>query len=360
MSFPARTRARILASLGSLLLTLLAVEVGLRVQATRAEPGTMEDAWKRAGERAFVEGVEPRMIDLLRPSPHDRVIYELRGGLDSISFRGALVSTNPEGFVGPSRAPEPPPGTVRIVGIGDSIMFGWGVGVEASYLSILERELNERYPERSWEVVNMGVPGYNTTMEVESLRTRGLAYHPDVVILGLSANDLLLPHFIRAKKSHFSLRRSYLASLVSSLVGLPSGDAAEDQTMMRAHGKQTRATVPKEYRDMVGMGAFERAVDDLSELSRRSGFEVVSLDLWGGTGVLGKMAARCRDRGFVHASASELVEEAERGGATYLDLHLSEEDPHPSAQVHAFAARALFEAMVDGGTIDRLLGPSPD
>jgi lysophospholipase L1-like esterase len=81
-----------------------------------------------------------------------------------------------------------PKGTRRIVGIGDSTLFGLGVREQDAYLRQLEALCNDK---SGWkvEVLNLGVPGYNSAQELEMLRVRGMAYDPDLVILGYDHND---------------------------------------------------------------------------------------------------------------------------------------------------------------------------
>jgi len=68
--------------------------------------------------------------------------------------------------VGPARAA----GTFRVVGIGDSAMFGSGVSDGENHLAILERIVGRRFPGLKVETINTAVPGYNTIMEVETLK----------------------------------------------------------------------------------------------------------------------------------------------------------------------------------------------
>ncbi|HEX7181543.1 MAG TPA: GDSL-type esterase/lipase family protein [Thermoanaerobaculia bacterium] len=84
------------------------------------------------------------------------------------------------------------PGILRIVGLGDSFAFGQGVEVEESYLAILERRL------RNAEVINLGVPGYGVDQQLLILESRGLRYHPDLVLLGLHTPDV----FRSVKRGH--------------------------------------------------------------------------------------------------------------------------------------------------------------
>lgn len=77
------------------------------------------------------------------------------------------------------------PGLCRMVVVGDS--FTWGFGVERN--EIWHELLEARHPD--WEIVNAGVAGYATDQELLYLEERGLALRPDVVLLLFHPNDLL-------------------------------------------------------------------------------------------------------------------------------------------------------------------------
>ena len=86
----------------------------------------------------------------------------------------------------------PPPvalGAYRILGIGDSFTYGQGVKSEDTYLKQLESRLRRRYPGRSFQTINLGVPGYNTVQEYELLARSGPAYHPHLIVVGFVLND---------------------------------------------------------------------------------------------------------------------------------------------------------------------------
>jgi lysophospholipase L1-like esterase len=81
-----------------------------------------------------------------------------------------------------------PPGTYRIVVLGDSVAAGWGVErIEDVFPALLEDALDR--PGRAVEVLNFAVTGYNTAQEVETLAARALAYEPDLVLLAYCLND---------------------------------------------------------------------------------------------------------------------------------------------------------------------------
>src|SRR5215472_4056700 len=100
------------------------------------------------------------------------------------------VTTNALGFREP-RLPAPkPPGTVRIVVLGDSFTQGYGVDESDAYPRRLEALLGAWDRSRSYEVINLGVPGSSPPDYLYNLREVGLAYHPDVVVVGVMANDV--------------------------------------------------------------------------------------------------------------------------------------------------------------------------
>src|SRR4030095_7235687 len=60
---------------------------------------------------------------------------------------------------------------------------------ETTYPYLLEQQLREWRPDVSWEVWNLGIPGYNTAQELAYLNEVGERYQPDLVIVGFFVND---------------------------------------------------------------------------------------------------------------------------------------------------------------------------
>src|SRR4030043_319513 len=125
---------------------------------------------------------EIQLRHIIRLSKHPRIIYELIPNL-SVNFFGKSLRTNPDGFRSPSYAKNKKAGVMRIIGLGDSFMFGWRMSNDECYLSLLEIKLLRNFPDMTWEVINTAVPGYNTVMEVETLKAKGLQFGPDIVII---------------------------------------------------------------------------------------------------------------------------------------------------------------------------------
>ena len=78
-----------------------------------------------------------------------------------------------------------PAGTLRIICIGDSRTFGWGLREAETYPVLLQRQLQEQFGAgRKIEVINAGVNAWTFPQMTVFLREHALAWQPDLVILG--------------------------------------------------------------------------------------------------------------------------------------------------------------------------------
>jgi len=141
--------------------------------------------------------------------PNGRYDFTLGG-------RPVHVSFNSMGFRDRERQRAKPPGSRRIVVIGDSFCEAVQVNLEETFHQRLEALLNAR-DSTPWEVINLGVGDFGTAQQYIALREYGLAFEPDVVIhqifplndicnnsvrlhgLCRSHNDRYRPYFVEAK-----------------------------------------------------------------------------------------------------------------------------------------------------------------
>lgn len=82
-----------------------------------------------------------------------------------------------------------PEGGVRIMMLGDSLTFGWGVKMEDTFADQLEVMLNKGADRGRAEVINTGVGNSNTSMQVAAFMRRGHTFNADIVILNYFIND---------------------------------------------------------------------------------------------------------------------------------------------------------------------------
>lgn len=95
------------------------------------------------------------------------------------------VRINDAGLRGGPVSVQKPPGTRRVLILGDSNSFGYGVEEEQRFSNLLAKVLPDSY-----EVLNSGVFGYGTDQEALLYERDGLAFDPDIVVLGFSAGDV--------------------------------------------------------------------------------------------------------------------------------------------------------------------------
>jgi lysophospholipase L1-like esterase len=200
---------RLRSSAGSLLLLAASIACGLAILEVGArylvnDPLAPNRAADLEGWIAeFVTGnpaIEPESRDaflqvmrnlggtdpLHQESANPTLVYELQPGCD---IRG-IIRTNSDGFRDDEFAPGKPDTTYRVCVAGDSNTFGWWVRGSETYAQVLERKLNaQARPGRSFEVYNLGVPGYNTAQNVEMIITTAERFQPDFIVVGHTFND---------------------------------------------------------------------------------------------------------------------------------------------------------------------------
>jgi lysophospholipase L1-like esterase len=105
-------------------------------------------------------------------------------------WRGVFVRTNRFTLRGPDYASWPGAGVFRIAIGGDSFTMGLGVEEADTYPMQLERLLAADASAPTPQVLNVGLSGINLTQAVSRLAAAAGAYHPDLLVLGLTTNDI--------------------------------------------------------------------------------------------------------------------------------------------------------------------------
>ncbi len=124
--------------------------------------------------------------DCFKLSDNERLIYELNP---------STAGVNSDGMYDKERSVKKTPNTIRIAILGDSVAAGCEVKREERFSNLLEDKLNKASAANTstsnlrYEVLNFSVPGYNTTNEVEQLKTKVAKYKPDIIVLSYFIND---------------------------------------------------------------------------------------------------------------------------------------------------------------------------
>lgn len=332
------------------------VEVALRLgEPTPPAAGDLEAQLSRSAGTALGEGATPNsLMGLVRASPFPDVVYELKPGLSG-TFRGNPLRVNAHGLRGPEVTLEKPPGTFRIAGIGDSVMFGWGVGEGDPYLQVLERQLAERYPGRRFECLNFAVPGYNAAIEAAVLQRRALAFEPDLVVVHFVHNDLGLPHFMQPAPP--PAPRSRLLALLRERLG--GGEPAEAPPPLLGHAAQLRDLRDEargQYQHMVGEDGYRRAMARLARAAATRGVPVILLTLERGREAAEPARTAAREHGFRYLDATprftRYLADHGLGPRDWAGTLTIRGDGHPTPLGHALFAEVLLpevEGFLDAG-----------
>ena len=169
---------RLLLSIAACLITLLVIEAGVRVFDVAPAP------------------LDPLPIPSYQLSDNPAIGFEYLINYtpsDPVFDRSHLgYSTNHEGFRDYQYPIEKPDNSFRTIVLGDSTTAGNGIqNVDNTYTKKLEQLLNKQAGMKH-EILNMAVGGYHTMQEAETLRSKGLKYKPDLVVLTFCGNDFIL------------------------------------------------------------------------------------------------------------------------------------------------------------------------
>ena len=288
-----------------------------------------------------------RQADLARPTgkveagqivkftDNPRLVYDLRPNLE-VEFKGVPVKTNAEGFRDSDHPLEKRPGTRRIVFLGDSNLFAWGVPYESSYVRVAARQLP------NWELLNMGRPGYNSAQELECFKVYGAKYRPDVVMINFISNDNQLPSYIQRSPSDLSA--SFLLDWLDSRLD-PAGLTATTPVAPRRSGgiwqlEDDPQRVPAIYRELVGWEAVGRSYLELGRLAREQHFVPVILCF----PTFDDRGVNCaREAGFLICDFTPQMRAMHEDPTLRDKLVVSRKDAHPSALAHEAFGRYLAD-----------------
>lgn len=284
----ASRRKRIAFRLGALLLSLavgiIGAEAALRVYLWSIYQKRLTAHARSVPRQA---NQELQLTDMVTMTGENDVVYRLKGGIRGL-FHDKPLRTNKHGFRGKGVSRVKEPGTLRVMGLGDSYAFGWGVGDDETYLSLVEDSLNRCFNgSKRVEALNLGVFGYNAWMEVSLLEQAGLAFEPDVVLIQYNLNDGLLPNFLTDPPDVTRLDRLYLFNwpeLIRGGVQMAIAKAAQPRMVIVDYRNVEDGPalgdgqeVPERLRHHIGMEAIRRAYERLSQICHSRGIKVFAV-----------------------------------------------------------------------------------
>ena len=137
------------------------------------------------------------------------------------TYMGVPVAINSIGLRDGEYPLEKPSNAVRIIMLGDSLTFGWGVRIEDTPAKKLERNLNANPTGRAYEVINAGIGNSNTAMQVAYFLAKGAKLKPDIVVLNYFINDAEeTPRRKTGYLSEYSYAAVFIAGQIDKLLRL--------------------------------------------------------------------------------------------------------------------------------------------
>jgi hypothetical protein len=316
---------------GSLTLSLLLLEVGLRI-------------------------VNPWGMDFFHWLP-----YHMQGMLDdpdlgyvhprSVSYRMGknVVTLNSQGLRDKEIPYDKPPGEKRILLLGDSVTFGWGVSDGEPFADQMEPLLKSTTG-RNWEVINAGVNGYNTQQEDTYFRREGVRYQPDIVVVTFVENDL--DAVIDPNSTTWRRYPSWPHSLPEAVSRLTSLSYAYQSVHMFVRAEQMAAQrsgevqgqSSKKVTDDPRWPAVKARLEGIARLCTKRDIRVIVVAF---SRVDPGFFSQLQESGIDTVSFTEAFAQVPED-----QKHVSRVDPHPAAAVHRRMAELLVREIAQRGFLE--------
>ncbi len=260
------------------------------------------------------------------------------------------------------------PGTLRIFVLGGSSAYGLYVGEEEAFSGQLRTRLEQGHPDRTFEVINLGCPGWASN-RVLNLMESVTSLDPDLFIVYSGHNELLQGQVdrgpdIEGSRLRLGLLKSsnlyrWIDHLVSSLRRSEKyREVREDVAALQAGRSLVfdPSTLPVEQRQRPEAGLLLEAADQFGanirgmvELGSRTGIPVLIAvpvaNLWSpptiAAGDLLTLEGRPELGQFLQAL--ELLEAGRWEQATEQLMHLSDSFPE-DASLHYWLGVSLYKA----------------
>jgi len=186
-------------------------------------------------------------------APHPTRMFTMAPGRD-IRFIDEEFDTRvrigPDGFRNPVARTPDRAGRPRVLALGDSFTFGYGVEAEEAWPAALKGELRARGLAQA-EVINAGIVAYGPDQEMDLLRELLPRWRPDIVVLALYlGNDV----------AEVVLHRSALPMFVSAEGALVENPGASYRrpdavrTWLGRHSRLVQFLRVRLHRLLVGLG----------------------------------------------------------------------------------------------------------
>lgn len=268
------------------------------------------------------------------------------------------VHINSQGTRGPEFQTEKPAHTIRILSLGDSRTFGWGLTDAETYSRRLEQSLqNYVGPGKKVEVINAGVNAWSYSQMLVYFRDFGLRYQPDFVILGdanlwTQFSEKNSPDFVKSFKWRVRLKNILRRFAIYNFVV-----EVELQKYYVQHRAKfvpvdpTQDALFKAQRQADYEAVFREAVEGMCLVAQTNHVKLVLLDVPGLYELEApeKVSLLLRiKRSASMKFAVPLVDVAPDMRSQGIALYLDADPVHLTSQGNTLVAERLFETFTNG------------
>jgi lysophospholipase L1-like esterase len=266
------------------------------------------------------------------------------------------VHINSHGTRGKEFQVDKPASTIRILSLGDSRTFGWGLSESETYSGLLEQMLQRKFGGvKRVEVINAGVNAWSYAQMFVYFRDTALQYKPDVVIL---ADANLWTQFSEKNSPEFAkqfmlrvrlknlLRRSALYHYVVEMK-LKVYYEKHRQKFIPVNPQQDALFEKQQQKDPDAI--FRDAIEGICTLARREGIKPVLLYLPMSTELNSGEASSILEikRNIskrLNVPLADMSAEFKNEGK---ELYLEADPVHPNALGNEIVAGRLFETVTN-------------
>ena len=292
-------------------------------------------------------------LEIYEPDPS--LYWKLKPNQDCLTKIGRKpVHINSHGTRGPEFETRKPAGTFRVLSLGDSRTFGWGLTEAETYSTQLRVLLQEKAgPGKKIEVINAGVNAWSYPQILVYFRNTGLRFQPDVVVLAeanlwtqfsdRNSADFVEAFMWRVRLKNF-LRRSAIYHWVVE-VQLKDFYERHRTKFIPVDPKQDPMFKEQQQRDPEAV--FRSAIEEVCKTALTNGVTPVLLFLprledLGATNNSPILKAK---RGISASLGVPLVDLTADFGPLGKELYLEADPAHLNPRGNEMIARRLFEVV---------------
>ena len=264
------------------------------------------------------------------------------------------VHINSHGTRGPEFQPAKSTNILRILSLGDSKTFGWGLSEGETYSDLIEHLLQKRIGNRkSVEVLNAGVNAWSYPQLSAYFHQIALAYNPDIVIvadanLWTQFSEKSSARFVKAFMTRVrfkNLLRRF--AIYHYFVEVKLKEAYSRQLSRFIPVEPAQDTLFKEQQRRDPSAVFREAVEHICTLALSNGIKPVLLyvpvaDNSNPTHQTVVREVKTEISRRLNIPLVDLYEDLAGHGK---DLYMEGDSVHPNAEGNRVIARRLFETM---------------